>query len=104
MAESKFPYFCLGLGIGTALGLLFAPKAGEEVREGLRHRALEGRDYIKHRSEDLRHQAGEVLERGRSTVQTQRDQLAAALEAGRKAYRETTAEKSESPAETAPTS
>ncbi len=91
MADSKFSYFCLGLGIGTAVGLLFAPKAGDEVREELRLRASEGREYLKKRSGELRQQAEEVLERGRTTVESQREQLSAALDAGRRAYREATA-------------
>ncbi len=90
MADSRFPYFVLGLGIGTAMGLLFAPRPGEQTRDELRLRAAEGRDYLKKRGSEVRGQAEEILDRGRSAVQGQRDQLAAALEAGRKAYREAT--------------
>ena len=91
MADSKFSFFCLGLGIGAAVGLLFAPKPGEITREELRLRAEEGREFLKKRSGELRQQAEEVLDRGRSTVHSQREQLSAALEAGRRAYREATA-------------
>jgi gas vesicle protein len=88
MEDSRLSAFLLGLGIGTAVGILFAPKAGEETREELRARALEGRDYVKRRSHEIRHQAEEVIEKGREKVQSQRDQLSAALDAGRRAYRE----------------
>ena len=88
MDDSKFSAFLLGLGIGTALGILFAPKAGEETRDELRARALEGRDYVRRRGEELRGQAEEAFEKGRERVQSQRDQLSAALDAGRRAYRE----------------
>lgn len=99
MEDSRFSAFLLGLGIGTALGILFAPKAGEETREELRARALEGRDYVKRRGGELRSQATEAFEKGRDQaveafekgrekVQAQRDQLSAALDAGRRAYRE----------------
>ena len=40
----------------------------------------------------LREHAGDVIERGRDAVGSQREQLAAALEAGRRAYQEATAE------------
>lgn len=88
MEDSRFSAFLLGLGVGTALGILFAPKPGEDTREELRNRALEGRDYVKRRSGEIRHQAEEVFEKGREKVQAQRDQLSAALDAGRRAYRE----------------
>lgn len=90
MAESKLPYFLLGIGVGAALGVLYAPLGGEELREDLRKRADEGREYMRRRGGELREQAGSVLDRGRGAVNTQRDQLAAALEAGRRAYREAT--------------
>ena len=92
MADSKLSFFCLGLGIGTALGILFAPKPGEEIREELRSRAAEGGEYLRKRGGQLREQAEEVIDRGRGAVGSQREQLSAALEAGRKAYRDATAE------------
>ena len=102
MAESRFSYFCLGLGIGTAVGLLFAPKPGDAVRQDLRQRAEEGREYLKKRGGELRHQAEEVIEKGRGTVQVQREHLSAALEAGRRAYRDATVGGSEQNPEAPP--
>ncbi len=90
MAESKLPYFLLGIGVGATLGILYAPTDGEQLREDLRRRADDGREYVRRRSGDWREQAGGVIERGRGVVGSQRDQLAAALEAGRRAYREAT--------------
>ncbi len=92
MADSKLSFFCLGMGIGTALGILFAPKPGEKMREELRSRAAEGGEYLRKRGGRLREHAGDVIERGRDAVGSQREQLAAALEAGRRAYQEATAE------------
>ena len=34
--DNKLSYFFLGLGIGVAAGVLFAPKSGAETREFLR--------------------------------------------------------------------
>ena len=34
--DKRISYFCLGLGIGVAVGILFAPKSGEETRQLLR--------------------------------------------------------------------
>ena len=87
--DKRLSYFFLGLGLGVAAGVLFAPKSGDETRELLRSRANEGKDYVKRRSEDLRGTATEAVERGKTAISRQRDQLAAAVEAGKSAYRET---------------
>ena len=86
--DSKFSYFFLGLGLGVAAGLLFAPKSGPETRDLLRSKADEGKEYLKRRSTEVRDQAADALERGKSTVSRQRDNLVAAVEAGKQAYRE----------------
>jgi gas vesicle protein len=85
-------YFLLGLGIGVAVGIVFAPLSGEETRARVRSKALEGGDYLRKRSEDLRESAGELVDRGKTAVSRQREQLNAAVEAGRQAYRETISE------------
>jgi gas vesicle protein len=86
--DNKFPYFFLGLGLGVAVGLLFAPKSGSETRELLLNKADEGKEYLKKQSEQLRSTAGDALERSKSALARQREQLSAAVEAGRQAYRE----------------
>ena len=90
--DKRLSYFFLGLGIGVAAGILFAPKAGEETRRLIRSKADEGKDYVRRRGEEFRSQAGEtaesILERGRETLSRQRDAFSSALDAGRDAYRE----------------
>src|SRR6266849_5018140 len=97
--DNKFPYFFLGLGLGVAVGLLFAPKSGAETRELILSKADEGKEYLRRRSGELRETASEALdrgksaaseaiERGKSAVLRQKEQLSAAVEAGKQAYRE----------------
>ena len=97
--RSGFGYFLLGLGIGVAAGILWAPKAGEETRqlladkagEGadyLKSRAQEGSEYVRNRADDLRQSASDLYEKGRTTVQRQKDTLTSAMEAGKQAYRD----------------
>jgi gas vesicle protein len=95
--ERKLSYFFLGMGIGVAVGILFAPKSGEETRRLLREKADEGKDYIKQRSEGLMESAGDIVDRGKTVISRQKDQIAAAVEAGRQAYRETTMGQKEEP-------
>lgn len=86
--DNKFSYFFLGLGLGVAAGLLFAPKSGPETRDILRSKADEGKEYLRRRSTEVRDQAADALERGKSTVARQKDNLVAAVEAGKQAYRD----------------
>ncbi|HXM68822.1 MAG TPA: YtxH domain-containing protein [Candidatus Acidoferrum sp.] len=89
---NSFVWFLAGLGVGAAVGLLYAPQSGSETREGLRARAEEGRDYMKTRARDARNQASEWVDKGREVVGQQKDQFKAAYEAGRQAYQEATTE------------
>jgi gas vesicle protein len=93
MAEegSKIGYFAFGLGLGLAIGVLFAPKSGEETREFIRSKTDEGKEYLKRRGDELRGQATDLVDRGKTAVSRQRDNLSAAVEAGKQAYREAAA-------------
>jgi len=86
--DNKFSYFFLGLGLGVAVGLLFAPKSGAETRDLLLTKADEGKEYLKRRTGELRESAEEVIEKGKTAVGRQRDNLSSAVEAGKQAYRE----------------
>lgn len=91
--ESKFTAFLFGFGIGLAVGILFAPQSGEETRQYIRTKAGESRDYIKRRGEELKESAEELIERGKDAISRQRETLAAAVEAGKQAYRDAVAGK-----------
>jgi len=90
--DKKLSYFCLGLGIGVAVGILFAPKSGEETRQLLKTKADDGKDYLRRQSEEFKGTAAEALERSRQAILRQKEQLAAAVEAGKQAYRDTVLE------------
>lgn len=86
--DNRFSYFFLGLGLGVAVGLLFAPKSGSETRDLLRSKADEGKEYVRRRSTELVDSAGDLVEKGKNAVSRQRDNLSAAVEAGKQAYRD----------------
>ena len=95
MAEEsggKFAYFLAGLGIGSVVGILFAPRAGDETREMLTNRYDEGRDYVTRRSREVREQADDYVERGKKAVNRTKDNLQSAVDAGKQAYREASRE------------
>jgi len=86
--DNRIPYFFLGLGLGVAAGVLFAPKSGPETRQLLRSKAEESADYVKRRGEELAETASETVDRGKQTIQRHKENLNAAVEAGKQAYRE----------------
>lgn len=92
--EKRLSYFFLGLGVGVAVGLLFAPKSGEETRGLLKSKSREGKDYLRRRGEDLREQAVDYAERSKAAIRKQRETIANAVEAGKSAYREAASENS----------
>ena len=83
---SKVSYFLVGLGIGALIGILFAPKSGQETREYLSSKAEEGREYAQRKARELRERAEELMERSKEVVSRQKEQLTAAVDAGREAY------------------
>jgi gas vesicle protein len=89
---SSIMWFLAGLGLGALLGVLYAPRSGRETREALLESAEEGRDFIIAKGRQAREQAGQWADRGREAVSRQKEQIGAAVEAGRQAYREATAE------------
>ena len=82
-------YFLLGLGVGTAVGMLFAPQAGAETRNYLQAKGGEAADGLKRQGQDLRDRTADTLERGKQTVLGQVKNLSDAVDAGKQAFRET---------------
>ena len=89
--DNGLPFFLLGIGLGVAAGVLLAPQSGEKTRRLIRSRAEEGADYVKRRSKEIQETAAEVIQESKKTIQRRKDSLAAAVDAGRQAYREAAA-------------
>lgn len=88
MDKNGFSSFLLGLGVGVAIGMLFAPKSGQETRDYLKSKAGEGTDFLKQRGADIGQSASEWVDRGKEAIGRQKETLADAMEAGRQAYRD----------------
>jgi len=82
---SKVSFFLVGLGIGALVGILFAPKSGEETREYLSSKAEEGRDYAQKKARELRERAEDLLERSKEIMARQKDAISNAT--GKEAYK-----------------
>jgi len=100
MADSdsnSFLWFLAGLGVGAVVGVLYAPRSGDETREVIRSKAQEGAERARHHARRAREQAGDWMDRGRDVLNQQGDRFRSAYEAGRQAYQETTTAAAEPP-------
>lgn len=117
---SGFGWFLVGLGVGAAVGVLYAPKAGFETRDDLCHGVRDGGEYLKQKSRVAADQVGNLVEvgrdqvndyvdkakhavdrgrsqwetyvdRGRQVVSDQASKVSAAVDAGKQAYKSSTA-------------
>jgi gas vesicle protein len=84
----KALYFILGGLIGAATALLLAPRSGEETRKLIVAKTRERADLLANHTRNVAEKASSYVERGKELLQQQRDQLSAAIEAGKQAYNE----------------
>ena len=94
---NSFLWFLAGLGVGAVVGVLYAPRSGEEMRDVLLSKADEGKEFVRNRARQARDQAGDWVDRGRDVINQQKEQFRAAYEAGRQAYHETTSPETGTP-------
>ena len=84
----RLTYLLIGAGIGATLALLFAPKAGRELRRDIADVSRKGVQKGSEVAHAIGEKVSERVEGVRDTVQRQKTQLASAIEAGKTAYRE----------------
>lgn len=109
-ATTKLTYFLVGAGIGAVVALLFAPKSGRELRGDIADATKKSVEYTQENARLLGAKASELystsrekasqmyetgrektntlLETGREAVTDHRQRVAAAIEAGKRAYQE----------------
>lgn len=86
MARDGLLRFLLGMGVGVGIGMLLAPASGDKTRDLLKEKAGEGKEYLTRRSSELRDGATEIIESSKEAIGREKDALAAAVAAGKRAY------------------
>jgi gas vesicle protein len=108
--STRLTYLLIGGGIGAVIALLFAPKSGQELRGDIADATRKGIDKSREAAQQLGDRAGEyyeatrekasefynqaaekvgeVAQSARETATRQTSTVAAAIDAGKKAYQE----------------
>lgn len=76
-------WFIAGLGLGALLGVLFAPKTGREIREGLISGARDSKEYVASRGKQARDQINSVVDRSRDQINEYTEKGRDVVEKGR---------------------
>jgi gas vesicle protein len=88
MSSTRWPQFlsafAIGVGVGTAVGVLFAPSAGEDTREYLRDKAQGGLDEASARARKMARRAQKSVGEAADYV---RETVSEAAAEGERAYR-----------------
>jgi gas vesicle protein len=79
-------YFLVGLGIGSLVGVLFAPKSGVETRAYIAKQTREGNEVARKKVREMRNRAEDTVEHGKKLIVQTEGQIAAAIEAGLETY------------------
>lgn len=109
-AVDRLTYLLIGAGIGATVALLFAPKSGRELRGDIADASHKGLDYTREGAKRIGERANEAVgtatekatqiygqtaqkaqefvETGKAQMAAKREQLQAAIDAGKDAYAE----------------
>ncbi len=66
-------YFLAGLALGALGGILFAPRAGDEIREDVRRRTNEGWEYLNEQADKIRDATEKMVQRSKEWMDRQTD-------------------------------
>ena len=89
MAQKMIPkgnYCLVGLGTGSLIGVLFAPKSGEKTREYIAMKTKEGNELARKKAQELRVRLEEAVDNGMEMIAQTEGQIVAAINVGRETY------------------
>lgn len=68
-------FLFIGLGAGALVALLFAPKAGKQLRKDLRRGYEDAREAVEEFTDQAKDRVGDVMERGADWVDAAREKV-----------------------------
>jgi gas vesicle protein len=75
-AATAITFLLIGLGAGALIGLLFAPKAGKQMRKDLRRKYEDARETLDDWKDEAKEVAEDALERGQEIADELRGRVA----------------------------
>lgn len=88
MNAKDISLLALGVGLGAAVGLLYAPRSGRVTRRFVRLKANSAKVAVRDRGMQLRDSTVDRIEQAKEGLREAKANLAAAVEAGKQAYHE----------------
>jgi gas vesicle protein len=79
-------YFLVGLGIGSLVGVLFAPKSGADTRSYIAKKTREGDELARKKVREMRDRVEDSVERGKEIIDQTEGQIATAINVGIETY------------------
>lgn len=77
--------FIAGAAVGAGLALLYAPKAGKELRENIKDVTEEALDKIKEYASEAQEKIKTTIDDGKELLKEKKSILSSAIEAGKEA-------------------
>jgi gas vesicle protein len=90
---NNISWLLAGLGLGSVVAILFAPKSGRDTRKAIVTAVDDGREYLASLGRDARQQVSDRVDSGKKIVVGTKRQVNAAVDAGREAIHEASEEK-----------
>jgi gas vesicle protein len=82
--STAITFLLIGLGAGTVVGMLLAPKPGKQMRRDLRRQYESARETLDDWKENAKDFADEVMERGSDIADEVRDRVTPVMKAARR--------------------
>ena len=83
-AGTAVTFLLIGLGAGTLLGMLLAPKPGKQMRKDLRRKFDSARETVDDWTDDAKEFAEEAMERGAEIADVVKEKVAPLTKAMRR--------------------
>jgi gas vesicle protein len=84
--RSYWTFFLVGLGVGAAVALVFAPETGEKMRRLIAEKAGEGKDFIATKGKWVSKKAGGAVSTGRELLMKGKGRFGEAVQTGKQTY------------------
>jgi YtxH-like protein len=72
-------FFLVGLGVGSMIGILCAPKSGEETREYLAHKARQVSKYAQGKARSVKESAENLVELCKKSITHEKERIATVI-------------------------